>query len=517
MRQLFSKAEFRAAGDEYDRAIEDGAGTSFEDDLLRARIYLKDDENRAVAFLIRHAPRNGGQQRGRWHLWLGVGYARMRDFERADHHFSEAARMLTTPADRAQLAYHRARRAMLGGQIDEARRYAETMSVDRSAPTLISCEMLRSFIFCQEERYRDSAASLLEAIALIDTAREEHIEAWYHAVQNLALLGRELSFEETAELARREIDADVYWPEDFRTQRFQALKAVGWSRALRGDMLGCFRYLRTAEQAVPSEAFAVILLLDRAYFARIVGEPNWALHEIARAEALAEDVDWNALSGDARVGLLFLAQATSSMDPEKGRYYLALYKGLGPIRSPLHLFAFDHRIEAMAAYTEGVVRAAAGDSGAEEAFRKAWIVFDRIGYDWRAAQSALRLFDLTKKDRWRHLAEDKLEAFPRSWLADELRNRNVAPVRPSVKLPPMQNKVFSMLCQKMTTADIANQLGLSQHTVRNHLKAVFRAYGVNNRAALVAEAARRGELPCSEPTASWAAPSRLNERQLTPQ
>jgi DNA-binding CsgD family transcriptional regulator len=51
-----------------------------------------------------------------------------------------------------------------------------------------------------------------------------------------------------------------------------------------------------------------------------------------------------------------------------------------------------------------------------------------------------------------------------------------------------------MLCQKMTTAEIANELGLSQHTVRNHLKAVFRAYGVNNRAALIAEAASRGEL-----------------------
>ena len=57
----------------------------------------------------------------------------------------------------------------------------------------------------------------------------------------------------------------------------------------------------------------------------------------------------------------------------------------------------------------------------------------------------------------------------------------------------MQNKVFTMLCQKMTTAEIATALGLSQHTVRNHLKAVFRAYGVNNRAALISEAARRGE------------------------
>jgi DNA-binding CsgD family transcriptional regulator len=173
---------------------------------------------------------------------------------------------------------------------------------------------------------------------------------------------------------------------------------------------------------------------------------------------------------------------------------LARYKALDKMRSPVYLFAFDHRLEAYTAYAEGVVRAAANDeAGAEESLRKAWSIFDRIGYDWRAARAAMRLFEVTKKDRWRHLAEDKLEAFPRSWLTQELR-RPAAAAMPTVKLPPMQGKVFSMLCRKMTTAEIAQELGLSQHTVRNHLKAVFRAYGVNNRAALIAEAASRGEL-----------------------
>ncbi len=46
----------------------------------------------------------------------------------------------------------------------------------------------------------------------------------------------------------------------------------------------------------------------------------------------------------------------------------------------------------------------------------------------------------------------------------------------------------------MATAEIADRLSLSRHTVRNHLKALFRAYGLNNRAALIAEAASRGDL-----------------------
>lgn len=496
MRECFSRAEFSAAGALYDSAIDDDAKPSYDDVLLRARIFLKHDESRAVAFLIGHPPkRNSPIDRGLWAQLLGVGYARMRDFERADHHLALAKHLLTAPAARAHVAYDLARRFMLEGRLDEAWRSAEDMLDDRSVATKIAYEMLRSFILCQEEHYRASAESLIKAVGLIGKHREKHLEEWFHAVQNLALFARELAFDDAAAVARVEIDQPIEWPEDFRTQRFQALKAVGWTCALRGDMLGCFRYLRTAEQAVPNKAFEAILRLDRSYFARIVGEQNWALDEIAKAEAIAADVDWNALSGDERVGLLLLAKATSFVDPEKARYYLARYKGLDKIRSPLHLFAFDHRIEAIASDAEGMVRVATSEAGAEDAFRKAWVIFDRIGYDWRAAHTALRLFDATGKNRWLHLAEDKLEAFPQSWLVQEARKRKAPPSLPTVKLPPMQRKVFGMLCQKMTTAEIAAELGLSQHTVRNHLKAVFRTYGVNNRAALIAEAASRGDLP----------------------
>ncbi len=491
----YANAEFLAAGDAYDAAVSDGAATTYEDDLLRARILLKHDENRAVAFLIRRPPKGRpAGQRGKWAMLLGVGYSRMHDFERADEHFAQAERTLSSAADRAQLTYHIARRQMLEGRTDEAWRLTAEMAREKSHATKVSNELLRSFIHCHEERYREAAQSLIKAIGLIGKHREQYREEWFHAVQNLALLGRELAFDEAVALARSEVDQPIEWPEDFTTQRFQALVTVGWSCALRGDMLGCFRYLRAAERRIPSDAFRVILLLDRAYFARIVGEQNWALDEIAQAENVAERIDWNALAGEERLALLLLARATVEIDPERGRYYLARYKGLDRIRSPLHLFAFDHRLEAYAAYTEGVVRMSGKGAGAEEVLRAAWVIFDRIGFDWRAARTAIRLFEVTKKERWRHLAEDKLEAFPQSWLARELRDRASAASNPPVKLPPMQSKVFGMLCRKMTTAEIASELGLSQHTVRNHLKAVFRAYGVNNRAALVAEAAARGHL-----------------------
>lgn len=495
MRILFAQAQFGAAADIYETAVAAGETPSYQAYLLQARLLLKRDENRAVAFLIRRPPKtNAGAERAEWALLLAIGYARMRDFERADHHFALAGRLVTTPADRAMLAYHQARRQLLEGKTDEARRFADEAARDASAAAKIRHEMLCSFIMSHEERYREAAESLIRALNLMRKHRNEHLEEWFHAVQNLAALGRELPFAEAADLARAEIDEDVVWPPDFAAQRFQALKAVGWSCALRGDLLGCFRYLRAAERTKPSEAFEAIVLLDRAYFARIVGESNWALNEVAKAEAIAERIDWNELAGDERIGLLLLAEAMVEINPEKARFYLARYKGLDRMRSPAHLFAFDKRCDAFAAYTEGFIRLKSGDAGAEQALRKAWIDFDRIGYDWRAGRTALRLQEATKKERWRHLAEDKLEPYPQSWLARELRQSFLVAV-PRIELPPMQQKVFDMLCQKMSTAEIAQALTLSQHTVRNHLKAVFRTYGVNNRAALVAEAARRGQLP----------------------
>lgn len=493
MRRHFSRAEYRAAGDIYDAAVEEGAATTYEDDLLRARVHLKQDATKAVAFLIRRPPRPNASEKSRaeWAMLLGIGYAHMRDFELADHNFSLARRLFKSPADKAKLASHVARRWILGDNADEAWGFAAEMLSDRSLGTKIRNEVLRSSVFCHERRYREAAQALINAINLIGSRRDRHLEPWLRAVHILALLSAEISFDEAAGLARSELDQPVEWPSDFQAQRFQALNAVGWARCLRGDMLGCFRYLRAAERVVSSEAFEVILLLDRAYFARMVGEENWALNEIAKAEALAERIDWHACRGEERVALLLLVRATTAIDAQRARYYFARYKALERLRSPVQVSVLDEPMKGRAVYAEAMVKLATGDpSGAEDDLRQAWAIFDRIGCDWRAAFVAKRLWEQTKKERWRQLAELKLEAFPHSWLAREIKAGGGASFSGDVKLPPMKDKVLELLCAKTTTAEMALALGVSPHTVRNHLKAIFRTFGVNSRAALVAKVVR---------------------------
>ena len=494
MRKLALQARFKSASETYDDAVASGEKAPFEARVLQARLLLKQDETRAMSFLADHEPEvANGSQRGQWSLLLAVGYGRMRDFERADHHFEIARRHIASTSDSSELAYQQARRVLIEGRTDEAREFAAKMAGESSAETRVRQKLLESFILSHEERYRDEAVALIDIIRTIGKRRTSHLEDWFYAVLNLAVLARELPNEEAVELARTEVDQEIEWPEDFHLQRFMALKAVGWTRALHGDMLGCFRYLRMAEFVAPSDAYRVILGLDRAHFATIIGEKHWAQDEVAKAEALADSVNWNAQQGDERLGLLLLAEIVAHGNPEKARIYLARYNGLDRMRSPLYLFAFDHRTEAYAAYVEGVVKVAMRQSDAEDSFRSSWVIFDRIGYDWRAGRTALRLFDVTHKQRWIVLAEDKLESYSQSWLIEEL-HAAMKPAPLQQSLTPMQRRVLELLCGRMSTKEISETLGLSPHTVRNHLKAAFKTYGVSSQAALVAETVRRGDL-----------------------
>jgi PAS domain S-box-containing protein len=61
---------------------------------------------------------------------------------------------------------------------------------------------------------------------------------------------------------------------------------------------------------------------------------------------------------------------------------------------------------------------------------------------------------------------------------------------PHPLLTPRQGEVLSLLEQGRSTAQIAGQLHLSQDTVRNHVRHLLRALGVNSRLQAVAAAHR---------------------------
>jgi PAS domain S-box-containing protein len=63
---------------------------------------------------------------------------------------------------------------------------------------------------------------------------------------------------------------------------------------------------------------------------------------------------------------------------------------------------------------------------------------------------------------------------------------------PSGGLTPRQAEVLRALSRGWSTRQIAETLGISVETVRNHVRAVLRAFGVHSRLQAVADARRRG-------------------------
>ncbi len=57
-----------------------------------------------------------------------------------------------------------------------------------------------------------------------------------------------------------------------------------------------------------------------------------------------------------------------------------------------------------------------------------------------------------------------------------------------------EKEVFDLLIQNHTTKDIADKLGISEKTVRNHISNVMQKLGVKGRASAIVELLKLGEI-----------------------
>lgn len=65
---------------------------------------------------------------------------------------------------------------------------------------------------------------------------------------------------------------------------------------------------------------------------------------------------------------------------------------------------------------------------------------------------------------------------------------------PRAPLTPREREILAMLAEGMPNKLIASRLGISDHTVKTHLEAIFDKLGASNRAEAVARAVRAGML-----------------------
>lgn len=488
MAAVYDAARFSEAARLYD---EHQARAPVPAGLLRARIFLKMRQHgEAIEFLNgSHFNRATRAQNAERFLLLAIAHSRSNRFTEADEYFERAAANGPDLTRTGELAYWRGRRYLEQGRPEDAQAQVRDVRRGEGDTARIRADLLESFVLTQQRRYLDAALLLMHLLESMDGLKDEHREAEIWALHNLAVLARELDAPKIRRFVKARINRQE-WTDDFRVNQFQTLKAVGWCHALESDYFNAFRYLKMAGEIAPSAPWRAMTLLDRAYLARCIGEPLWSRSELAEAQEILESVAWGDMDDEERVALVLAAELCASVNSGRAASYLAKFFGLRDAINPQLHFRYDERLTALAEYANGVVQAQLGNrKSASAALRKAWNVYNEIGYDWRAARCALRLYELTQDAQWQDRAREKLRNYAGSWLYDELRGRR------DVDLPPVtfaQKRVLDLLVAGKTTEQIAQATGTRPYTIQNHIKAMLRAFGVPSRSVLIAEAVKRG-------------------------
>jgi DNA-binding CsgD family transcriptional regulator len=421
---------------------------------------------------------------------LAEAFARTKDFGSADARLNAALETATMIGDQdlvGMVGYRRVRRYLLAEDAAAARQAMELTRRAGSPAGRLYSLYAETLILPYEERTREQADCLIELLRLLDPNDASFVDIRAWGTHALAVLVRELYIPNAMPEVERQLGG-LDWPKDFAPNRFQALKALAWAKAVQGDYFNAFRHLKSAsELSDVSKAWHVVAACDRAYFARCFGEHRWSRVELDEAEQLAAQVDWHSTLSEERFGLLLLAELFSSVDTAGSAMYLARYRELGEIKSPLH-YRHDARLRAFAQFSTAIVEIALGNKrrGLAE-LRAARKVFERFGYDFRAARCLAAEYEATHNRDLLPSLEEKLRNYGHSWVAADVRNFG----RSSVSLPPMRKRVLDEVCQGKTTAEIARTLGRSKFTISNHIKELFKTFEVKSRSALVAEAARR--------------------------
>ena len=489
MRRAHDEARFSDSAALFDQHAADAPPATR---LLRARIYLKtQNAPQAIVFLTSIPSKLTKSLEAERLMLLGVAHARVGRFDDADSFFDQAVKAGAVELFPVELPYLKGRRFLEERRSKEARAQLSAVRIFKTADARVWGDLLESGILSTEESYGSEAQVLLGLIKFIDGAQSGWLEESIHAIRTLSMLARELDDPALSEFVKNRVGRQQ-WSDDFRAHQFQTVKAVGWCCALQGDYFNGLRYLKMAGGFAPSAAWRAMTLLDRAYLARCFGERHWSRDELAEADDLMASVQWRETKDEERVALLLAAELHAPVDSGKAAGYLGEFSEMRDALSPLVLFRYDRRLSALADYASGIVQVNFGNhKAAVKSLTRAWEVYDKIGYDWRAGRSSLRLYELTGDQAWLQRARTKLKNYRTSWLWKEL--QEIDPARDDMpRLTPAQRRILHLLYSGKTTKEICVETDCSAFTIQNHIKAILKAFGLPNRATLVAELVKRG-------------------------
>jgi DNA-binding CsgD family transcriptional regulator len=171
-----------------------------------------------------------------------------------------------------------------------------------------------------------------------------------------------------------------------------------------------------------------------------------------------------------------------------------MYESLMPRENRTNALNRDRRVLAFELMAQGRVAEVRGNyDAAYDRYRASFDLWRELQYDMRAALVAVDLMRLARDPIYDEILDAVLERAPSAWFAPQASPANELLER----ITPAETLVLGALLGGKSARAIAEDLERSVHTVNNHTRKIFQAFGVTSRSAVLAQCAELGITPKS--------------------
>lgn len=470
--------------------------------LLRARAFLALDRPAEAGPVVERARKEakGSEETVLVQMLLGAALTRTGRRDRGDALLDEASELAARSAKPLlpEVGYYRALSRWSLRRLPEAEQIVEAALPAATGVVRSRLLQLLGWIDVRRENYAAAAPAFTAALDALDAAEHPDIKGRARILNALGIIAAETIDLRLGRLVRRQYQTCA-WSDDTRIERFFVLEYLSWLSLLEGEIARAWDERQLALSLTVDSSYHALALIGAAVMAMVVGDRFSESRYLELAGALLLRGDQVDLDVERRVAMLSFAIAVPSAKLETAQKVLALYDRTRPRRTEMLAIEDDRRLDAYELHARGKIAIAEGRTaqGISE-LERSLDLWTRLSYRLRAALTADDLRTATGERRYAQIALDALRNTPDAWLRVSLERRSIAD-DPLGQLTQAERRVLTELCKGKKAREIAAEFGRSFNTINNHTRAVFAAFGVRNRAALVAECAKLGLLDDLKP------------------
>jgi DNA-binding CsgD family transcriptional regulator len=467
--------------------------------LLRADVLSRRSAVLALESLAAHSEAFTSTEGRFGYLMLSAfAYVNARNFDGARDMLASAQELVQDDLPRAaRLGYERSRLAWATRRYDPTSDDVALAMSDPEPFAQFRALALRSWMHAGLENYSAQMRDLLAAFKFFAESPAScdltSVAISLHALLRLAV---EMGEEDGMHAGQAAYES-IEWTPDIQDLQFMCVRALAWHAFHQGDPGRAQWLFKDSKELAPTMAWQVMAHVDRAFVARMNRNEAWAAEELALADSLASDIEWDSTHGEERQALVMLGELFASTDMAQAQRYVSIYSALGKDSlDPTLASAHDRRSIAYEKYAAGRVQAVLGNVKlAKESLEFAFEVFSHIRHPYRAALAAAALFEVTEDVKWLEKAREQAGRFSKSPLHRRLSELDkVEEQRVLSGLTPMQRQIAIALCHGFDLDELSHRFSRSRFTLEKQIELIFEALGVQSRHALRAELRQRNML-----------------------